>query len=104
MSSKKDALDSLLASLSKKGLRYDFTLGHPQKIGEEFDEASDENKAIYVVYGKLEVMGLDSEGKLQTFRKVAAPGVSTDPAKAAEIAVNETVRLMPDIGFGLNKE
>lgn len=96
---KKQNLESLLTALSEKGLRYDLTIGHPVKVAEEFDEAQDANIPIYTVVVKLEIMTLDKEGKLQTFRKIAASGVDKSPMQAADLALDQVSTLMPNVGF-----
>jgi hypothetical protein len=99
MGNKKQTLESLLTALSEKGLRYDLTIGHPVKVAEEFSEEEDATVPIYTVVVKLEIMTLDKEGKLQTFRKIAASGVDKSPMKAAELALEQVSALMPNVGF-----
>lgn len=87
-----DKINGYFDSLSKLGLRYDLTMSQPML--QENDQ--------FLLMCKLEIMEVDKDGKLRTFRKTAVGACDLDLTTAMDNAILKVIELTPLVGLNVN--
>jgi hypothetical protein len=85
-------INSYFKQLSELGLRYDLTLSQPML--QENDQ--------FLLMCKLEIMEIDADGKLRTFRKTAVGACSENLTDAMDNAIFKAIELTPLVGLRIN--
>ncbi len=91
-------MQSLIEKVKSLGLRIDLATTAPRQLENE----------DFLVFSKLEALGLDQEGKLVPKLKIAVGGLGIDPKNATAVSLanlekifdTETLKLILSKGFG----